>query len=336
MKVKGYEIYVQFKNIEQKGNIESHNQPVKDKKKRICCFCGKGYPEVKFSDDAHAVSEAIGNKCLFSHYECDNCNHVFGEIFEDSFGKYMMPFKILTRTFGKSNKNIIKDKGNDELNYSNYRFQGNKNGSALKETEVKEYLIEKSGNGMVDLEKDEITIPRQKYIPEYVYCALLKMAYSIIPVEDFQQYICNFISLRQYAEKDKDKCILSDEEKELYIKGLPCKGILEKKGGVNPLNGVNVYLLKKVNSLEPGFDLLFLLEMKNYSFLIPVMPDNGMGDFSVNVVSDKADEIEIIDFRKVDQNIKSTLSKDRIEIPREYFPELEEVLRANGLLKKKE
>ncbi len=46
---------------------------------RHCRFCRKDEPEVTFKDEAHALPAAFGNTGLFSNYECDACNHLFGE-----------------------------------------------------------------------------------------------------------------------------------------------------------------------------------------------------------------------------------------------------------------
>jgi hypothetical protein len=45
-----------------------------DKNSRICRFCGQAKPEVSFRKEAHALPESIGNKSLFTYYECDACN----------------------------------------------------------------------------------------------------------------------------------------------------------------------------------------------------------------------------------------------------------------------
>ena len=49
-----------------------------DTQNRVCRFCGKRSPEVTFESEAHAIPEALGNKSIFSAYECDVCNHMFG------------------------------------------------------------------------------------------------------------------------------------------------------------------------------------------------------------------------------------------------------------------
>ena len=129
---------------------------------------------------------------------------------------------------------------------------------------------------------------------------------------------------------------MSEDEKELYIAGLPCKGILERKVEEISTSGVNVYLLKKTDTSQLGFKLIFLLEMRNFSFLIPVMADKESGTFNISGICDENGIIEVIDFRKMEEYFKSDLPGDSIEIPKECYHELEEVLRLNDLLKIKE
>ncbi len=46
-----------------------------DKKKRVCRFCGRKYPDAKYNSVAHAISEGLGNKLLLCNEECDDCNN---------------------------------------------------------------------------------------------------------------------------------------------------------------------------------------------------------------------------------------------------------------------
>ena len=120
IRFEGYETIVKYLHIEEKDNIEVHGQKV-EKEKRICLFCGRTMPEVKFSKIAHAVSETIGNKSLFSHFECNQCNEAFGDFFEDSLGKYLLPFKIVSQIYGKKNRLIAKDMPKDkQLSFGTY------------------------------------------------------------------------------------------------------------------------------------------------------------------------------------------------------------------------
>ena len=42
-----------------------------DRQNRRCRFCGKTTPEVSFRKEAHALPECVGNKSLFTYYECE-------------------------------------------------------------------------------------------------------------------------------------------------------------------------------------------------------------------------------------------------------------------------
>lgn len=71
------------------------------KAKRVCRFCKGRIPEVTFKKEAHAISEALGNKKLILNEECDSCNEFFDENVERDF----IHFHDLTRTvFGVLNK----------------------------------------------------------------------------------------------------------------------------------------------------------------------------------------------------------------------------------------
>lgn len=54
-----------------------------ERPKRVCRFCGKRMPDVKFEKVAHVVPESIGgNKNLVCYEECDECNAYFGKKIE--------------------------------------------------------------------------------------------------------------------------------------------------------------------------------------------------------------------------------------------------------------
>lgn len=82
------------------------------KNKRVCRFCQGKTPDVSFKQEAHAISEALGNKKLILNEECDDCNKFFDENVERDFIYY----HDLARTmFGIKNKEneIPKIKGKD-------------------------------------------------------------------------------------------------------------------------------------------------------------------------------------------------------------------------------
>ena len=75
---------------------------------QVCRFCGQGGPLVTFKSEAHAIPECLGNKSLFTAYECDTCNQKFGQGIENDFGIWSKPMRSVTRTRGKRGVPTIK------------------------------------------------------------------------------------------------------------------------------------------------------------------------------------------------------------------------------------
>src|SRR5260221_3955200 len=48
-----------------------------EKNNRVCRFCKRESSSTTFKSDAHLIPEMMGNKLLFSFYECDKCNSIF-------------------------------------------------------------------------------------------------------------------------------------------------------------------------------------------------------------------------------------------------------------------
>ena len=331
VKFDGYQLLVLFKNIDEQTVKEVHNMNI-PKAQRKCIFCGKD--TAKFTKVAHAISETVGNKSLISCFECDVCNENFGKMFEDDLGKYMLPYKILTQTFGKNKQLISKDfPKEDNISYDNYRIQVNKNKPVIEGYETKALIIEKENTGIVKMDNKEIeiSIPRQHYFPPAVYCSFLKMAYSIMPLEFYEQYVKHIVVLHQLIEKDSS--CYNSEEKQKVMNSMENCGLFCFFPGVNPLGGINVMLWKKINSKEQTHPcMLFTLEMKNFSFTIPVVEDDAQGIFRMPAFSSDLDmQYGSLDFTKEEQVFKCQISAEKKEII--DYDLLEEELRKNKLLK---
>lgn len=103
----------------------------KDKTKRICRFCKRKQPEVTFRKIAHSISEALGNKLIVTHDECDECNHLFGIGIETDLILYL---DIYRNFFGVKGKNgiptlfgdnfIMKNDGNKKITLEHYLKEG--------------------------------------------------------------------------------------------------------------------------------------------------------------------------------------------------------------------
>ncbi|MEE3349318.1 MAG: hypothetical protein VZR09_04690 [Candidatus Gastranaerophilaceae bacterium] len=109
----------------------------KDKKKRECRWCHrtiKSKPCATFNEDAHAISEGLGNKNLILFEECDECNHKFAASIETDI---INQLKLLNTFWGVIGKNgipkikfegtIIENKGNQkiEINSNQIEFKDN-------------------------------------------------------------------------------------------------------------------------------------------------------------------------------------------------------------------
>ncbi|MCB1463213.1 MAG: hypothetical protein KDJ90_12500 [Nitratireductor sp.] len=93
---------------------------------QYCRFCRRDEPVVTFKDEAHALPGAFGIIGLFSNYECDTCNHLFGEGIENHLGNWTKPMRTLSRIKGRSRVPTIKKPGPDKgwrVEYSDTGFQ---------------------------------------------------------------------------------------------------------------------------------------------------------------------------------------------------------------------
>ena len=72
-----------------------------DAANKVCRFCRRRTPDVSFNKIAHTIPESLGNKILFSAYECDSCNQSFGSGIENDFGNWSKPMRTFARIRGK-------------------------------------------------------------------------------------------------------------------------------------------------------------------------------------------------------------------------------------------
>lgn len=94
-----------------------------DRDKRVCRFCGRTGREF-FSDNAHAIPEALGNKILFCNEECDVCNHSLNLI-EDNLTALMDVRRALFRIKRKGTSDI------PEINGQNFTIRDDGSGHPL-------------------------------------------------------------------------------------------------------------------------------------------------------------------------------------------------------------
>jgi len=153
---------------------------------RICRFCRKGQPEVSFKDDAHALPAAFGNTGLFSYYECDTCNHLFGEGIENHLGNWSKPMRTLSRIKGRSGVPTVKKPGSKNgwrIEYLDSKFQ-------MKEYEDEPFFYVNEKERKIQFE-----LFRDTYIPTAVLKGLVKIGITILPEFEVQYFneACDWI-----------------------------------------------------------------------------------------------------------------------------------------------
>ena len=258
----------------------------------------------------------------------------FGELLEDSLGKYMLPFKIMTQVYGKKNKLVAKDKSEDDsLVYGSYRIQFNKDASVLPNfPNVRGIVISRNDNSknIININESnnefEINIPRQKYEPRLVYCSFLQMAYSILPLCEIENYLSRINELHRLISKDT-----SVANRENILKNFPNKGFLVKSfNKSNQMNTVSASLYKRTGNVFNNPLFVFCLDIGIFSFIIPVPCDkDGGGAITLRVNA----ECVILDFTEFKEVETITFSANCQEIPKEKLSIIANEMRAIKFLR---
>lgn len=153
-------------------------------KKKICRFCGKDENEVSFNKIAHAFPECIGNHVLASNYECDVCNEFFGDTIENEYANFFSLYHSIMQIAGKSGIPKCKykvpcDKRNENCVKYCVEVSFKDNMPCIRKCrEVGDEYLSFSGNSLT------ISKPVGRCCPIAVFKAIIKMAISVMPVEE--------------------------------------------------------------------------------------------------------------------------------------------------------
>lgn len=162
--------------------------------KGVCRFCGKSEPEVSFKQEAHAISEFVGNHKLLHYPECDSCNKFFSETCEKNCAIFLKPDLTFGQISGKSKKNVFPS------------YKTKKHTARLDTSITPEGIPLFSVTGFCQsdiLQKDKdngecrLNIETEKYIPVEVYRCFVKWALSILPENEKQFFTETFDMLRR-------------------------------------------------------------------------------------------------------------------------------------------
>ena len=208
----------------------------KEKSKRVCRFCGRTKPKVTFKDAAHAIPLALGNHIFFNNYECDSCNHFFGEEIEPHLRQWIATMIFFSRTRGRS--------GVPDLIFEN--------GMMKYDNDKNLFIIVQKGNGTgkdpkTDGQEAEIPLIQlgdgTPYIPSKAYKALVKIALSFIPDEKMKMFE-NTVSWIMNKEDNRDL------PKIAYM--------LSTKPVMNPQPEITLFLRKEDSPSDIPYAVAFL------------------------------------------------------------------------------
>lgn len=200
-----------------------------DREGRICRFCGKHYPNVKFDHDAHLFPQSIGNTSLYSRFECNGCNHTFGK-FESEIANFLgisrsiLGLRKPSKAPGASAKTIVAKSRifvDDNIvivgfreNDTDITFEDNQESNARK-----------------------VTIPYTKggYIPLNVYKAFLKSALSILSDKEVKDNYKTALQLLKGEIVLKTGAFVTEFKLPFYFNYLPHAYIFQKIDHNDPI-----------------------------------------------------------------------------------------------------
>jgi len=248
-----------FKNIWDNYNLIATNVEKKnrigesDKKKRVCRFCGKSLSTgATFKNEAHAISEALGNKTVIFNEECDICNSYFDQTIERDFITYLNIFRTFFGILNKSNK--IPSVVGKNFEYQNL---GNRN-TILKlfsdDTEVNDT---KPPENIPLIFNDKITA-------QNIYKTLVKYSLSIIEKIEENRFNKTIEWIRNPIFKDR----------------LPKIAVLSSYVFFKEHPSLMVYLRKSENNKLPYAIGEFHFTFMTFVFIIPTFDDEEP-DFSI-------------------------------------------------------
>lgn len=185
-------------------------QTIGSPKDKRCRFCGKGENEVSFGNTAHVFPESIGNAVLASNYECDDCNQFFGNTIENEYGNFFSLYHSIMQIRGKSGVpkcgyKVPCSKRTDKcVKYCvNISWIDNKL-CAAECKEVSNQYVKRSDH------KITISKPIGKCCPIAVFKAIVKMAITVMPIEELSLFTntINWIRNPEHFNIYNDKKLL--------------------------------------------------------------------------------------------------------------------------------
>ena len=203
---------------------------------RTCRFCGKFEPEVSFKNDAHAVSHFLGNNTLFTANECDECNGILAQKYEDHLAKWSVLTRAITGVKGKRGRPTFKSTSvRVEPSSSGLHITYSGANNILPAAEDFPFEFELGGD-----------LRMQSHVPLYAAMALVRMAINVCPYSELHE--C----------KNAIQWIRGDWS--MSMTGL--RVMYAFTPGTVPANASHVLLLRRTK-LVPSPYLWFIIQFRN-------------------------------------------------------------------------
>ncbi|BDP35058.1 TPA: hypothetical protein NJ548_004447 [Vibrio parahaemolyticus] len=236
-----------YKSILDENKLGSGSKVLIGKKGDDCRFCGKNKPETDFRTIAHAVPEFLGNKRFILLTECDQCNEYFSNNLEVHLDKYTRPYRLLAKIKGKRKTPSYKSKDKKTRHNSNNKGP--------------DHINSPSDSGFFKFDEENKIVTQifeiESYIPSAVYKCLVKIALSVIPDSEVENF------------KDTIKWINTKDHSIGYINPLHVYQAFIP--GFKPINESFVDVLKKQDlvSTFPAYWLIIGFGNIVYQIIIP-------------------------------------------------------------------
>ncbi|MPS73038.1 MAG: hypothetical protein E2590_07770 [Chryseobacterium sp.] len=157
--------------------INNQRRQLKKISERTCRFCGKKSDETTFKGKPHIISRLFGNNSGVSDYECGKCNNHFSG-FESDMANFLGLNRSVNAlgvqtppTFKSYDGNIVAKKNNFN-GFEGIEIESNKQGT-----------IQKLDGGII-----EFNVIHNPYIPINIFKCLLKIALTVIPDDEVENY----------------------------------------------------------------------------------------------------------------------------------------------------
>ena len=217
-----------------------------DKSNRKCRFCDKSENKTTFKNKAHAIPEFIGNKTLVTFYECDACNTKFSKLLESQMANCFNLWHTVSQIKGKNGVPSFKTnqkKSRIDVRELNVEIINNESDQLANYDDIKKTLVLKA--------------KKATYIPIAVYKCLVKMALTIMPVDELKNFQTTIAWINENEHINSPHNL-----KSLFI-------LRTLVYGINPFPFVSCTLWRrKFDALDSVPFMIFMVTYGNFAFQV--------------------------------------------------------------------